>query len=63
MYIYTPSFRFFFFGLPFRATLAKYGSSQAGVESELLRQMPPHPQPRQIGAESVTYSTAHGNAG
>ena len=52
---------FLFFGL-FTAAPATHGGSQAPwVKSELQCQPTPQPQPHQIRASSVTYSTAHGN--
>ena len=50
-------FFFFFYGRP-----GAYGSSQARGQSRSCQPMP-QPQQRQIQATSVTYTTAHGNAG
>ena len=44
------------------ATLAAYGSSSLGVESELQVLLYPQPKQLRIQATSVTYPTAHGNA-
>ena len=55
---------FFVFCL-FRATHVAYGSSQAKDLTRAIYSCRPMPQPqqRQIRAESVIYTTAHGNAG
>ena len=54
-------FSFFFFFL-FRAAFASYGNPRLGVHLEL--QLLAYTQPQQCGirAESLTYTTAHGNA-
>ena len=60
-------FLFFFFGLLsfFRVAPAAYGGSQARSWINQRRSHQPMPRPQQgwIRAASVTYTTAHGNAG
>jgi len=54
-------FFFFFFFLLFRATPTAYGNSQARGQTRAAAIRLHHQ--RQIQAMSVTYTTAHGNAG
>ena len=56
------AFFFFFFFWLFRAAPIAYGHSQARSLIGAISHWPlPQPQPRQIGAVSLTYTTAHGN--
>ena len=56
-------FLFFFVFCIFRATPTAYGGSQArGANQSYSCQPTPQPQQHGIGATSVTYTTAHGNA-
>ena len=59
------AFLLFFLSLfLFRATPAAYGGSQArGLIGAVTAELMPEPQQRGIQAASLTYTTAHSNAG
>ena len=58
-----PGISFFLSFLLFRATPMAYGGSQASSIQNYSCWPMPQPQPHQIWATSVTYTTAHGDAG
>ena len=62
-HLWLVGFLFLFLLLLFRATLMIHGSSWARMNSCCSCQSTPQPQQCQIQATSVTYTTAHGNAG
>ena len=65
--VYSQVFFFFFFfggGVVFLGLYLRHMEvPRLGVKSELFCQPTPQPQQRQIQAASVTYTTAHDNAG
>ena len=54
---------FLFLFLLFRLNMWHTEVPRLGVRSELELSATPQPQPRRIRATSLTYTTAHGNAG
>ena len=65
--VYSQVFFFFFFfgggGVFFGVFLGHMEGPRVGGKSERFCQPPPPPPQRQIQAASVTYTTAHDNAG
>lgn len=60
--LFSLSYLFFFFFLQFLGPHLQHTEiPRPGVESECSRQPMPQPQKHRIWAESVTYTTAHGN--